>query len=346
VPDSPQSRGFSWPAEWERHEATWLAWPHDPTTWPDCVEDAERAFAQLAAAIGRSETVHLLVADEGIEQRARTALSEAAATNVALHRIRTEDSWFRDYGPIVVAQGEGDERTRLAVNFTFNAWGEKYPELLPDTEIPKHVQPIHRVETLDTPFVLEGGAIDGNGSGTVLTTEQCLLNPNRNPQLSREEIEERLRTFLGARNILWLGEGIVGDDTDGHVDDIARFVSPSTVVTAVEDDSADANHAPLRDNLERLRSMTDESGGALRIVELPMPEPVFSIKGHRLPASYANFYIANDVVCVPTFGTDRDELALGVLRPLFPDRDVAGIRCERLVEGLGTLHCVTQQLPY
>ncbi len=335
--DAPQARGFTWPAEWERHEATWLSWPHDPTTWPGCVDDAEHAFAALAAAVAGGETVHLLVADEAVEARARAALG---TTSVHLHRIRTEDAWFRDYGPIVVARNEGERRERLALDFTFNAWGEKYPELLPDTEVPQRVQPIHGLDTLTLPFVLEGGAIDGNGAGTLLTTEQCLLNPNRNPGCTRSEIEATLRSSLGVRDVHWLGEGIVGDDTDGHVDDIARFVDATTVVAAVEDDPADDNYAPLRDNLERLRSMP------FRVVELPMPEPVFSADGDRLPASYANFYIANDAVCVPTFGTTRDDRALDILRPLFPDRAIVGIRCEKLVEGLGTLHCVTQQLPW
>jgi agmatine deiminase len=342
---TPRSRGFRWPAEWERHEATWLAWPHDPRTWPDCVEEAEGAFARLAAAVGAGETVHLLVKDAATESRARRHLSLAGARRVLLHRIPTADSWFRDYGPIVVVRGRGRRRERLALDFRFNAWGEKYAELMADDRIARRLVRIHGLEDLRIDLVLEGGSIDGNGAGTLLTTTQCLLHRNRNPSLVREEIERELREALGVRHVLWLGEGIVGDDTDGHVDDIARFVSPTAVVAAVEEDPKDPNHEPLVENLRRLSAMADQDGRPLEVVELPMPEPVFARDGRRLPASYANFYVANACVAVPVFGSRRDAAALRVLRRCFPGRAIVPIRCEHVVEGMGTLHCVTQQLP-
>lgn len=342
---TPRERGFSWPAEWARHEGTWLAWPHDPLTWPDCVPEAEHAMAQLAAAVSQGETVHLLVKDARREERARAFLRAAGARHVALHRVRTADSWFRDYGPIVVARGRGRARRRLALDFTFNAWGDKYATLKRDDDIPWRTRAILGLPVERVPFVLEGGSIEGNGAGTLLTSTQCLLNPNRNPRLVREEIELRLREHLGVRHLLWLGEGIEGDDTDGHIDDITRFVGPATVVTVVEDDPRDRNHGPLEENLRRLRAMADQDGRPLTVVELPMPGRVLAGDGRRLPASYANFYVANACVCVPVFGHVNDGLALRVLKRCFPTRRVVPIRCEKLVEGMGTLHCVTQQIP-
>lgn len=342
---TPRERGFCWPAEWERHEGTWLAWPHDPLTWPGCLEEAELAFAQLAAAISQGETLHLLVKDAATEARARQFLSVTGARRVTLHRVRTADSWFRDYGPIVVAKGRGRTRERLALDFTFNAWGEKYPTLEADDDIPWRTRNVLGIPVLRSTLVLEGGSIEGNGAGTLLTTTQCLLNANRNPDLIREELEERLRDALGVRHILWLGEGVAGDDTDGHVDDITRFVDARTVVSAVEDDPSDANHAPLRENVRRLRAMADQDGAPLTVLPLPMPGFVKAHDGRRLPASYANFYVANACVCVPVFGHANDEPALRILRRCFPGRRIVPIRCERLVEGMGTLHCVTQQIP-
>lgn len=342
---SPRAAGYRWPAEWERHEGTWLAWPHDPLTWPDCVEQAEEAFAALAAAVSQGETVHLLVKDAATEARARRRLSAASARHVTLHRVPTADSWFRDYGPIVVVKGRGRTRRRLAIDFRFNAWGDKYETLKRDDDIPWRTRRIVGLPVRRTPFVLEGGSIEGNGRGTLLTTAQCLENPNRNPHLSREEIELRLREWLGVRHLLWLGDGIEGDDTDGHVDDLTRFVDPTTVVTVVEDDPRDANFAPLRDNRRRLAAMADQDGRPLEVVTLPMPGRVVAGDGRRLPASYANFYVANACVCVPVFGHANDARALRVLGRCFPGRRVVPIRCERLVEGMGTLHCVTQQIP-
>jgi agmatine deiminase len=342
---SPRARGFTWPAEWERHEGTWLAWPHDPLTWPDCVDQAEAAFARFASAVSQGETVHLLVKDAATEARARSLLSGAGARRVTLHRVRTADSWFRDYGPIVVAKGRGAKRERLALDFTFNAWGDKYATLKADDDIPWRTRKVVGIPVERSSLVLEGGSIEGNGKGTLLTTTQCLLHRNRNPHLVKEEIELRLREWLGVRHVLWLGEGIEGDDTDGHIDDITRFVNPTTVVTVLEDDPKDANHEPLLENLRRLRAMADQDGDPLSVVTLPMPGFVKAGDGRRLPASYANFYVANACVCVPVFGHANDELALRTLKRCFPGRAIVPIRCERLVEGMGTLHCVSQQIP-
>jgi agmatine deiminase len=343
---SPRAQGFAWPAEWSRHEATILAWPHDPKTWPGCVPEAEQVFATFITAIGTGETVHVLVRDEGIEARAREHLAAAGASKrVRLHRVPTADSWLRDTGPIVVARGRGAGRERLALDFRFNAWGEKYESLMADDDLPPRLRKLHRIPGRRIDLVLEGGSIDGDGQGTVLTTEQCLLHTNRNPDLTRAEIEWHLREALGAKTILWLGAGIEGDDTDGHVDDITRFVAPGVVVTVVEDDPQDPNHAPLDDNLRRLRAMEDARGRALEVIPLPMPRPILGGDGRPLPASHANFLIANRVVCVPTFGQPSDAVACKRLARLFPSRRIVPIRCERFVEGMGALHCVSQQIP-
>jgi len=341
---TPRARGFTMPAEWERHEATWLAWPHDETTWDGCLEEAEEAVCAFAAALATGETVHMLVRDREVEARASFMLNAAGARRVALHRIPTVDSWFRDYGPIVVAKGRGASRERVAIDFRFNAWGEKYPELMADDRIPGRLRGIHGLSTLKTSFVLEGGSIEVNGRGTLLTTEQCLLNTNRNPEFNQAEIERHLRELLGVRHILWLGRGIEGDDTDGHIDDIARFVNPTTVVAVAPSSARHADAKALNDNLRRLRSMADQDGEPLKIVPLPSPKPV-RWKRKRLPASYANFYIGNRVVCVPTFRDPADRAVLRTFRGLFPKRKVIGIDCRHLVAGLGALHCISQQLP-
>ena len=340
---TPHDEGFLWPAEWARHEGTWLAWPHDPTTWGDGLAEVEDAYESVIRAIAEGETVHLLVKDAAMQNRVRKRLG--GVPRVRLHRVATRDGWIRDYGPIVVARGRGKARRRLALDFGFNAWGGKYKSLIPDDAIPQRVKRIHTLPTRKVDLVLEGGSIEGNGKGTLLTSEQCLLNPNRNPSLNRAEIEGALREYLGARHILWLGEGIAGDDTDGHVDDMTRFVGPTTVLTAVEKDATDANHAPLADNLRRLRAMADQDGRPLDIVELPMPDPLPDGEGGRLPASYANFYIANRVVVVPVFGQKKDARALRILGRLFPRRRLVPIRSNAVVAGLGAWHCLSQQLP-
>ncbi len=338
----PVVRGGRWPAEWEPHEATIMAWPHDPTTWPDCLDDAEVAFAQLAAAISQGETVHLLVGDEAMKARASKRLEATNAKDVVFHAIATADAWLRDTGPVIVHDGN----ERVALDFRFNAWGEKYEELLVDDGLPVPLAKMLGLERRRVPIVLEGGSIEGNGEGVLLTTEQCLLNPNRNPELTREDLEAVLNEALGASPVLWLQDGIAGDDTDGHVDDITRFVGPRNILTALPEDPQDPDFEPLFENLRRLKDMRNAQGGSFAIVRIPMPEPIASINGgHRLPASYMNFYICNAAVCVPVFGQPRDEEALRVVARCFRDRKIVPIRCERVVEGMGALHCVTQQVP-
>lgn len=333
-----------WPAEWERHRATWLAWPHKEESWPGRLEHVPPRFAEMVRALVAGERVEILVRSDEEAASVRRLLAEAkvATENVGLHRVPTDDAWIRDHGPTFVVVGAPP--ALAAVDWGYNAWGGKYPPWDRDAEVATRIAATLGVPRIDGGMILEGGSIDGDGEGTLLTTESCLLNPNRNPALSRAEIEERLRGALGVERILWLGDGIVGDDTDGHVDDLTRFVAPGVVVTVVEEDPADANHAALADNLRRLQAMEDARGRRLTVVPLPMPAPVVW-EGHRLPASYANFYVANAVVLLPVFGDPRDREAEAVLARLFPGRRVVPIPARDLVWGLGACHCLTQQEP-
>ncbi len=343
----PAELGFYMPAEWHPHEATWLSWPKDPETWPDRVPQVEQIFVEMITALCANEKINLLVDDEEVEISVRSRCNFAEAEKIHFIRIATADSWVRDYGPNFLIDDNGG----LAYNdWVFNAWGNKYEELKRDDSIPARLESILNVPRFEPGIVMEGGSIEVNGAGVVLTTEQCLLNPNRNPHLSRAEIEVYLKGYLAAAKVLWLSEGIIGDDTDGHIDDIARFVSPTTIVCAVEDDASDANYEILQDNLERLKRMTDARGRPFELVTLPMPgivggQSADTRKLDRLPASYANFYIANGVVLAPIFGHANDSRALETLQRLFPTRRVVPINCEPLVWGMGTIHCVTQQEP-
>jgi agmatine deiminase len=288
--------------------------------------------------------VHVNVADAEHEAEVRAALAATPGVrhdHVFLHRVPTDEPWCRDHGPTFVVR---DDAELALVDWRYNAWGGKYPPWERDDAVPARVAALLGVRVFAPGIVMEGGALDVNGRGTVLTTESCLLNPNRNPTLGRAEIEEYLREYLDAPHVVWLGAGIVGDDTDGHIDDLARFVDARTVVTVVEPDPADPNHAPLRDNLARLRAARDQDGRALEVVELPMPGAV-EWEGQRLPASYANFYVANGVVLVPTFAHANDAGALAILGRCFPGRRVVGIDATALVWGLGAFHCATQQQP-
>ena len=329
------------------HAGTWLTWPKDPETWPDRVERVEEIYLEIIAALAPHETVNVLVDDAGVERTVRRRCNFGGVENVRFHHIETVDSWIRDYGPNFLVSNHGAGAFN---DWIFNAWGDKYESLKQDDRVPQILEPVLQLERFTPGIVLEGGAIDVNGSGCVLTTEQCLLNPNRNPRLSRTEIETYLKDFLGVKKVLWLGEGIVGDDTDGHIDDIARFVSANVIVCAVEDDPADANYELLQDNLARLKHMTDANDRPFEIVTLPMPgvvggESTDTRNLDRLPASYANFYIANNVVLLPVFGHANDSRALDTLQTVFPDRRVVPIDCEPLVWGMGTIHCLTQQQP-
>lgn len=345
--NTPAALGFRMPAEWYPHRSTWLTWPKDPETWPGRVGEVEEIYLQMLSALTPHETVDLLVDDRETEQAVLRRCTFASAINIRFHHIETVDSWIRDYGPnfLVGPNGEG------AFNdWIFNAWGDKYEELKNDNAIPRQLEKFLNMPRFAPGIVMEGGSIEVNGAGCVLTTEQCLLNRNRNPQLDRRQIEQYLKDYLGVTKVLWLGEGIVGDDTDGHIDDIARFIAPDVIVCAVEDDPSDANYEILQDNLGRLRSMTDASGHPFEIVTLPMPGIVGGTSTdtrnlERLPASYANFYIANNVVLLPVFGHANDTRAAETLQSLFHDRRVISINCEPLVWGMGTIHCITQQQP-
>ncbi len=345
---TPASLGFYMPAEWRKHSATWLTWPKDPLTWPDRVPQVEEIYLKMMAALAPHEVVNLLIDDQATEEAVRARCTFAAAENIHFHQLKTVDSWIRDYGPNFIINDRGG----LAYNdWIFNAWGNKYEELKQDDSIPKRLESLLQLPRFESGIVMEGGSIEVNGAGCVLTTEQCLLNSNRNPELNREQIEQYLRDYLGASKVLWLKEGIAGDDTDGHIDDIARFVSAKTIVCAVENDPADANYEILQDNLRRLQEMTDAYGEKFQVVTLPMPGVVAGSNVEsdrdleRLPASYANFYIANGVVLIPIFGHANDERAVEIVQSLFPDRRAVGINCEPLVWGMGTIHCVSQQQP-
>ena len=345
--NKPAAMGFRMPAEWHTHISTWLTWPKDPETWPGRVSQVEEIYIEMISALTPHETVNLLVDDEATEKTVRSRCTPAATQGLRFHHLPTVDSWIRDYGPNFLIDDNGEGAFN---DWTFNAWGNKYEELKKDDGVPVRLEKVLGFRRFEPGIVMEGGSIEVNGDGCVLTTEQCLLNPNRNPSLSRSDIERYLKDFLGVTKVLWLGEGIVGDDTDGHIDDIARFVAPNVIACAVEDDPADANYELLQDNLARLRSMTGTSGKPFEIVTLPMPGIVGGTSTStrdldRLPASYANFYIANNVVLAPVFGHANDTRAAETLQKLFPDRQVVPINCEPLVWGMGTIHCVTQQQP-
>lgn len=327
------------PAEWEPHEGTWLTWPHNESHWPGKIEKIPPIYAKIIRALSESEKVFVCVNDKKMEAAARNAVEEIP--NVFYYHIPTNASWSRDHGPIFVK----DEKGRLVVtDWIFNAWGKKYPPWELDDAVPQRIAEVLNLPLVSPEIVLEGGSIDINGKGTLLTTEQCLLNKNRNPNLNRGQIEKYLHDYLGATHVLWLKEGIIGDDTDGHIDDIARFVNENTVVCCVEENTYDENYAALKKNFEDLQKMRDQNGAPLNVVALPMPEPVI-YENQRLPASYANFYIGNKIVLVPTFNCHQDERALKIIAGLFPNRNIIGIDCVDLVWGLGTIHCSTQQQP-
>ena len=342
----PAELGYRMPAEWHRHGATWLTWPKDPETWPDRVPQVEKIFLRMIEALIPHEIVNLLVDDNETANAIVERCALSAPNNLRFHQVKTVDAWIRDYGPNFLLGAEG-----LGYNdWIFNAWGNKYETLKRDDAVTKLLRPLLSARRFEPGIVMEGGSIEVNGDGCVLTTEQCLLNPNRNPNLTRSEIEQYLKNYLGVTKVLWLGEGIVGDDTDGHIDDIARFVASDVILCALEDDPTDPNYKLLQDNRARLKRMTNAHNRPFEIITLPMPGVVAGATTEnrnleRLPASYANFYIANNVVLVPVFGHTNDDAALEILMRLFPQRTVVPINCEPLVWGMGTIHCVTQQQP-
>ena len=346
---TPFSLGFRMPAEWEPHEATWLGWPHELTDWPGKFAPIPWAFAEIVRHLSQVERVYLLVENRAAESRVRGMLKKSGANLDALDflHVPTDRGWMRDSGPICVRNESGEVACN---NFVFNGWA-KYPNHKKDAAVvtkanQKLKRRIWQPEHQGRRVVLEGGSIDVNGRGTLLTTEECLLSKvqERNPGFTKEDYAQVFREYFGVTNVLWLKNGIAGDDTHGHVDDLTRFVNPSTVVTILENNPNDANYAPLQENLALLKTVRDQDGRTLRVETLPMPAPVY-FDGQRLPASYANFYIANKIVIVPTFNDPNDRDALNTLASLFPDREVVGIAGRDLVLGLGTLHCMTQQQP-
>src|SRR5947209_14995655 len=337
----PGHFAYRMPAEWEPHEATWLAWPHEITDWPGKFAAIPFVYGEIVCRLARVEQVRILIHDNATQKRAARLLAKYGAA-AEFYEHATNRSWIRDYGPIFVRDRQG----RLAItNWIFNGWA-KYDNWADDNEVPPFLAQHLELDCIEPGVVLEGGSIDVNGAGLMLTTEECLLSPvqARNPGLGREDLRQIFRDYLGVEHVLWLKNGIAGDDTHGHVDDLARFVDPTTVVTVVEKNKSDVNYEPLQENLSLLRAMRDQDGRPLRVETLPMPEPLY-FDGQRLPASYANFYIANELVLVPTFNDPNDRVALNTLAALFPDREVIGIACQDLVLGLGTLHCMTQQQP-
>jgi agmatine deiminase len=341
---TPAKEGYSMPAEWEPHEATWISWPHPSgASFPSAYHRVVPAFVEIVKALAESEIVRINVRDAEQEVEVCALLGDGLPGRVEFFNVPTNEPWCRDHGPIFLKR---KERPRLAaVNFGFNAWGYKLSPFEEDDAAAMLMAEKIGVPVFDFgEFVLEGGSIDVNGQGTVLTTEACLLNPNRNPDLSREQIEANLREYLGVNQVLWLGDGIEGDDTDGHVDDITRFVSPNTVVTAVEEDDDDPNYEPLELNFQRLRTMQLSNGSPLRVLKLPMPSRI-AREGQRLPASYANFYVANKVVLMPAYHDTNDAWAASVLKEAFPGRKIVPIDCRELIWGLGAFHCLTQQQP-
>jgi agmatine deiminase len=336
--ETPYSLGYRMPAEWEPHEATWLSWPKDPTTFPrGMIEKVEWTYVKMIDELSGGERVNLLVEDDATEKRASGMLK--SISKVAFHHIHSVDVWIRDYGPIFVKNG-----SIAATKWIFNAWGNKYEDLLADNQTGFQVAGTSGTRTFEPRMVLEGGSIDVNGLGSCLATTQCLLNKNRNPSLDAAGMATFLKEYLGVTNLIWLESGIAGDDTDGHVDDIARFVSPNRVICMIEEDREDENYSALLSDVRLLQRAEDQKGERLIVDPIPMPRKIEAPDG-RLPASYANFYIGNVVVLVPTFNDERDKIALKKLEELFPDRRVVGISCEALVYGFGGIHCVTQQQP-
>lgn len=342
--NTPAALGFRMPAEWEAQAAVWLSWPHNRQTWPGQFRPIPGVFAGLVAQISRFEPVRINCAAK-LQPRAKRLCAAAGAdmTQVTFHHHPTNDAWCRDHGPIFV---KNDRTGEVAVtDWVHNAWGGKYPPYDLDNRIPQRIAQKLKLRRFENDMVLEGGSIDVNGQGLLLTSEQCLLNKNRNPHLSRRAIEQNLKDYLGVQRVLWVGEGIVGDDTDGHIDDLTRFYKPTGLVTVVETNKRDPNHGLLRDNLERLRDFRTPAGRKFDIVTLPMPRP-FGFRGQRVPASYANFLILNGAVLVPQFRQKRrDAAACAILGDCFRGRKTVPIDCYHLIWGLGTLHCLSQQQP-
>lgn len=345
IHEDPSALGYYFPAEFSPHRATWLSWPHKEASWPGKIDRIFPIYAEFVKLVAEGEIVCINVADAAMKSQATRILLEAGADmdRIVFYFNPTDDAWCRDHGPAFLINPRA-EPSKIIVDWGYNAWGNKYPPYDQDDVIPTRIGEQLNIPVVSPGIVMEGGSVDFNGRGTVLTTTSCLLNPNRNPHLDQQEIEGYLRRFYGVSTILWLGDGIVGDDTDGHIDDITRFVNEDTVVTVVEHDASDENYQPLQENLKLLNRMRLEDGGDINVVELPMPKAVY-YDATRLPASYANFYISNKYVVVPTFRDKADDIALEVLQKCFPDRKAVGLDSVDIIWGLGSFHCLSQQEP-
>lgn len=341
--DTPRKLGYFMPAEWEPHDAIWLSWPHNKNTFPH-LKEVEDGYVSFIAAVAPSERVELFVPNPMIHRMAKARLRSAGIdlSRVTIRTITYSDVWIRDYGPTFVVN-PALEKSAI-VRWEFNAWGGKYDDQIADGNVPTDMNRWLDLPVFRPGIILEGGSIDTNGRGTVLTTRACLLNPNRNPNLTQDNLEDYLKEYLGAVKIIWLNRGVTGDDTDGHIDDIARFVSPSTIVCAYEENPADENYEVLKENYEILTRATDQENKPFSIIKLPMPDAITDDED-RYPASYTNFYIGNTVVIVPVFNDPHDKEAIRILQEIFPDRTVTGVNARAMVEGFGTFHCATQQQP-
>jgi agmatine deiminase len=346
---TPSEHGFSFPPEWDRHAGTWISWPRPegisfPGRYQECIDNV----VEVIRAITRFEPVFLNVPNIDYEEivRARLAYRKLPMRRIRFFHIRANECWTRDHGPAFVTRTRRGRSEAAIVDWGYNAWGGKYPPYDDDDAVPTRIGDALGLPVFSPGPVMEGGAVDFNGAGTVMTTTSCLLNRNRNPQLSKPEIERYLKEYYGQRHVVWLGKGIAGDDTDGHIDDLARFVDARTIVIGIESNARDENYSVLQENRRRLARLRDQDGQPFEIVELPMPRPI-RYKGQRLPATYMNFYFVNGAVLVPVFGdARRDQQVLATLARVLPRRQVVGVDCRALIWGLGAIHCLTQQQPY
>ncbi|MCU7615727.1 agmatine deiminase family protein [Chryseobacterium sp. PBS4-4] len=338
-------KNYRFPAEWEEHEATWLSWPHKKESWPDKLQEIYPNYAEFIKVISQDEFVRINVKDEEMRKFAMDCIMQAGAKleNIEFYFHETNDAWCRDHGPAFLINKDADE-PKIILDWGFNAWGGKYPPFELDDVIPTKIGQEFDLPVIYPGIIMEGGSVEFNGKGTILTSKSCLLNKNRNPHLSQEEIEQYLKNYYCVEQILWVEDGIIGDDTDGHVDDTIRFVNENTVITVIEDNVEDENYEILQTNLRQLKEMRLLDGSPLNIIELPMPDPVIW-DDQRLPASYANFYIANKSVIVPTYRCEKDQIALDIIQSCFPDRKVVGIDSTDIIWGLGSFHCLSQQEP-
>ena len=343
---TPKDLGYRFPAEFEPHAATWLSWPHKEESWPGKIENIFPSYCLFIRALAENEAVHINVVNEKMKEFAEEKLREISTVmeRVKFYTHPTNDAWCRDHGPAFLIN-PASAQPKIIIDWNYNAWGNKYPPYNLDDRIPTLIAAAYEIPVLYPEIIMEGGSVDFNGKGTLITSESCLLNQNRNPLLSRTGIEAHLEAYYGVYQVLWIKDGIVGDDTDGHVDDTVRFINEDTVLAVVEENRSDDNYEILQHNLADLKTMRLLDGKQLNIVELPMPDKII-YEDQRLPASYANFYIANGLVVVPTFRSGKDERALRIIQDSFPDRKVLGIDSTDIIWGLGSFHCLSQQEPY